>query len=106
MIAAWTAINGNYDPQDCLHCKINRLMDEHAKRKHLETGERVNVDDQIDDLIACTAELIAFYGDAKTRKLVAKREAQKLVGRVRHFREISRYPGGPGQGEIKPNHLL
>ncbi len=84
---------------DCLHCRINRLMDDYAEQRHRETGEPVNVDDNIDDLIACVAELIAFYDDAKVRKAVAKREAQKLIGRVRHFRDIGRYPGGPGQSE-------
>ena len=37
--------------------------------------------------------------DADTRKFVAKREADKLIGRVRHFREIGRYPGGSRGGQ-------
>lgn len=99
-------MTGTGDNRDCLHCALNRLMDEHAERKHLETGEPVNVDDTIDDLIACTAELIAFYDDAKVRRYVAKRTAELLVKRVRHFREIGRYPGGPGQsgGHTEPLH--
>ena len=80
----------------CLHCILNRAMDTYNEAQHRITGQRVNTDDNIDDLIACVAELIAMYDDAKVRKFVAKREASKLIGRVRHFREIGRYPGGPG----------
>lgn len=88
----------NGKPEDCLHCQINRLMDARNERRHTQSGAPVNVDDNIDDLLACAAELIAFYGDAKVRKFVANRSAKMLLGRVRHFREIGRYPGGPGQG--------
>jgi hypothetical protein len=91
--------------RDCLHCKLNRLMDEHCERQHLETGKPVNVDDNIDDLIACVAELIAFYGDAKVRRFVAKRTAELLVKRVRLFRSEGRYPGGPGSAFHEPSTL-
>ena len=83
---------------ECLHCAIRDLIDERNERIHEETGEPVNVDDIIDDLIACTAELIAMYSDAKTRKHVAKRTAKLLQDRVTAFRGMGRYPGGPGQG--------
>lgn len=85
------------NPDDCLHCKINRLIDAHNERIHLETGDPVSVEDTIDDLLACVAELIAYCDDAKTRRWLAKREAQKLMARVRLFREEGRYPVGPGQ---------
>jgi hypothetical protein len=82
--------------RECLHCILNRAMDAYCERQHLETGKPVNVDDNIDDLIACVAELIAFYADAKVRRFVAKRTADLLVKRVRLFRAEGRYPGGEG----------
>jgi hypothetical protein len=89
----------------CLHCELNRLIDDHNERQHLETGRPANVDDNIDDLVACTAELIAFYGDAKVRRSVAKRTAELLVKRVRLFRSEGRYPGGEGSA-VHETHTL
>ena len=89
----------------CLHCELNRLMDDHNERRHLETGRPVNVDHNIDDLIACVAELIAFYEDAKVRRFVAKRTAELLIKRVRLFRSEGRYPGGPGSAVHEPSTL-
>jgi len=82
--------------RDCLHCVINRAIDVYTERQHLETGQPANVDNAIDDLVACVAELIAFYEDAKVRRFVARRTAELLVKRVRLFRSEGRYPGGPG----------
>ena len=87
----------------CLHCILNQAMDTYGEAQHRMTGQKVNIDDNIDDLIACVAELIALYDDTKVRKFVAKREADKLLGRVRYFRKIGRYPGGPWTTE-KPVH--
>lgn len=89
---------------DCLHCAIHDLIDAHTERVHTETGEPVNVDGIIDDLIAVTAELIAFIDDAKTRKHVAKTTAKLLQDRVTAFRGMGRYPGGPGQPGGEPLH--
>lgn len=82
---------------DCLHCQIHGLIDAHTERAHDETGEPINVNDIIDDLIAVTAELIAFIDDPKARKHVAKNTAKLLQDRVTAFRGVGRYPGGPGQ---------
>lgn len=82
--------------EECLHCLLNSTMDAYHERVHMSSGRQANVDVTIDHLMACAAELIAMYGDAKTRKFVAKREAEKLVRYVRQFREEGRYPGGFG----------
>jgi hypothetical protein len=49
-----------------------------------------NIDDHIDALITVAAELMAMYHDTKVRKFVVKREADKLVARVREFHAIGR----------------
>lgn len=87
---------------DCLHCAIHELIDEHNERLHLETGEPVDVYDIIDDLVAVTAELIAYIEDPKDRKHVAKRTAKFLQDRLTVFRATGRFPRGPGQpgGEL------
>lgn len=84
------------DEQECLHCLINETLDAYHERVHLSTGKLASGEASIDHLIACAAELIAGHDDAKTRKFMAKREAEKLLLYVRKFREAGRYPGGPG----------
>lgn len=84
------------DDKECLHCILNRTMDAFHEKQHMATGRPANVDETIDHLMACAAELIAMYGDAKIRKLVARRESEKLLKYVRTFREEGRYPGGFG----------
>jgi hypothetical protein len=85
---------------DCLHCAVNRVIDAHNERKHLATGEPVNVDHVIADLMAVAAEMIAFYDDPKARKFVLKRAQNDLAILTRERRTTGRYPGGHGQTPI------
>jgi hypothetical protein len=79
----------------CLHCILNRAMDDYAEAQHKMTRHPVNIDDNVDDLLACVCEMLAWIDDGKERRAVAKRYASLLVKRVSAFREIGRYPGGP-----------
>jgi hypothetical protein len=87
---------------DCLHCLLNHVIDERSERLHMATGQPVNVDDNVVSLLECAAEQVAMYGDAKTRKFVAKKMAERFLALVRECRETGRYPGGPGAGLIRP----
>jgi hypothetical protein len=77
-------------------------MDQYNERQHLETGEPVIIDENIADLMACAAELIAMIDDAKARKFVLKRTQDQLAQLTRERRAEGRYPGGPGAGLIRP----
>jgi hypothetical protein len=92
----------SHHAHDCLHCRINHVMDERNEAVHMSTGKPVNIDDNVKDLMCCAAELVAMYDDARTRKFVAKKMADYFLGLVRECRATGRYPGGPGAGLIRP----
>ena len=85
------------------HCCIYHAIIE-ALDAYAEAHSPTNVDDIMDALITVTAEFVAMHGDAKVRKSVAKREMEKLTQRVREFRAIGRYPGGPASGRTIMTH--
>lgn len=91
-------MNDNSDEREpCLHCVLNQTMDDYNAHMHEKTGQPVNVDHNISDLMGVAAELIAMYDDAKVRKFVMKRAQDELARLVREKRAAGVYPGGPGQ---------
>lgn len=88
---------------ECLHCVLNAAVNIHNAMIYKITRERVNVDDNISQLMEVAAELIAFYDDPKTRKFVMKRCQELLAALVRQKRADGVYPGGHGQNPL-PEH--
>ena len=86
---------------DCAHCAVNAAID-----KFSEAHSPMNIDVIIDDLAACMCELIAMYDDPKVRKFVAKRASRLILERANAFRAQGRYPGGPGQEELRMLHEM
>lgn len=86
---------------DCLHCRVNHVVDEYSEAVHMGTGKPVLIDDNVEALLSVAAELVAMYDDAKQRKYIAKKMADRFLALVRECRATGRYPGGPGAGLIR-----
>jgi hypothetical protein len=89
---------------DCLHCALNRTVDDFAERYHRTIGKPLDADRVVDDLVACAAEIIAAIDDTRERRRVAREMGKLLTARVTHFRAINHYPGAPGQRGGPPLH--
>lgn len=78
----------------CLHCLINATINDYGEHRFNETGKGVNIHDEVDDLLACAAELLAMMDHNKNRHASARSHADRFVKWVKMFRDVGRYPGG------------